>query len=728
MTSKQGDAKQAQLDKSRVSNADQPLTNNEGLRISDDHNSLKAGPRGPTLLEDFMLREKITHFDHERIPERAVHARGTGAFGTFTCTKSLKGFTRANFLTEEGKETPVVVRFSTVAGSKGSTDLARDVRGFAVKFYTDQGNYDLVGNNIPVFFIQDAIKFPDLVHAAKPEPHSDIPQAATAHDTFWDFISRTPEAMHMIMWTMSDRAIPRSLRMMEGFGVNTFRLLNDEGKSFFVKFHFKPVLGIQSVVWDEATVISGKDADFHHRDLWDAIDQGDFPEWDFGVQIVPEENEFDFSFDLLDATKLIPEDLVPVQIVGRLTLNRNPDNHFAEIEQVAFCPSHLVDGIDLSNDPLLQGRLFSYLDTQITRLGGPNFAQIPVNRPIAPVHNNQRDGLHQHAIPTGRVAYDPNTIARGCPMHSPEAMRSFVSRTERVDGHTVRARSASFGDHFSQAQLFYRSQTPVEQKHIAEALRFELSKVEIQAIREDIVSLLVRIDPGLAQQVATDLGLPAPAQKPVPPNPADPKNNIVPPNRATPVAQADDTHLPKGTKPLPATSDALSAVKRNPRSIKTRKVAILVAAGVDGAQVKAIQDALKAEGATGELVAPRVGPVKAADGKALEARKSFENSPSVLYDAVLVPGGKDSVATLAKTGAALHFVAQAFKHCKAIGAIGDGAAVLKAAPLGGFAPPASGSQHGVVTGATPADVLAAFINEAKNHRAWDRPGIDAVPV
>ena len=733
MTSKQqGDAKQSQLDAYRVDNDGKHLTNNEGLGVSDDHNSLKIGPRGPTLLEDFQLREKITHFDHERIPERVVHARGTGAFGTFKCTSSLKEFTRANFLTEEGKETPVALRFSTVAGSRGSADTVRDVRGFALKFYTEQGNYDLVGNNIPVFFIQDAAKFPDLIHAAKPHQDSDIPQAQTAHDTFWDFISLMPEAMHMVMWIMSDRTIPRSLRMMEGFGVHTFRLINDEGKACFVKFHFKPVLGCHSLVWDEALNISGKDPDFHRRDLWDAIDQGNFPEWDLGVQIIPEEDELNFDFDLLDATKLVPEELVPVRTVGRLTLNRNPDNHFSEIEQIAFCPTHLVDGIDLSDDPLLQGRLFSYLDTQITRLGGPNFAQIPVNRPIAPVHNNQREGFHQHQIPKGKAAYDPNSVARGCPMHSPEKMRGFVSQPARVEGHKVRARSASFGDHFSQAALFYRSQSPVEQKHIADALRFELSKVEDPSVREGMVSLLDRVDHGLAQKVASDLGMAHVSKKDVPPSPADPASSPVPENRGTQSAQADDKHLPRGKKKSPAESKPLSIVKNNPRSIKTRKVAILVAAGVDGAQVETIQKALEAEGAVGEIVAPRIGPVVTADGKKLEARKSLEGSPSVVYDAVIVPGGKASVGTLRGMGLALQFVAQSFKHFKAVGAVGEGIELLQAAPLGGFAVPAGKAgvdrHHAVVTGADASSVVAAFIEEAKNHRAWDRPNTDAVPV
>ena len=445
------------------------LTTNQGLRINDDQNSLKAGERGPSLLEDFLLREKITHFDHERIPERIVHARGTAAHGYFQVYKSMANFTKAKFLQDPSVKTPVFVRFSTVVGSRGSSDLARDVRGFAVKFYTEDGNYDLVGNNIPVFFIQDAVKFPDLVHAVKPEPHNEIPQAASAHDTFWDFISLMPESMHMIMWVMSDRAIPRSFRMMEGFGVHTFRFINDKGKARFVKFHWKPLLGVHSVVWDEAQKISGKDPDFHRRDLWEAIENGDYPEWEFGVQIVEEEDEHKFDFDLLDATKIIPEELVPVQRIGKLTLNRNPDNFFAETEQVSFNPGHVVPGIDLSNDPLLQGRLFSYTDTQLIRLGGPNSHEIPINRPVCPVHNTQRDGHMRQTINAGRTSYEPNSLGGGSPMQAKENAGGFVSYAEKMDGQKVRARSDKFFDHFSQAALFWNSQSDPEKNHLVQA-------------------------------------------------------------------------------------------------------------------------------------------------------------------------------------------------------------------------------------------------------------------
>ncbi len=480
----------------------QPLTTNQGLKISDDQNSLKAGERGPSLLEDFILREKITHFDHERIPERVVHARGSAAHGVFKLHTDMSEYTSAGFLTDTSRETPVFVRFSTVAGSRGSSDLARDVRGFAVKFYTEEGNFDLVGNNMPVFFIQDAIKFPDLIHAVKPEPHNEIPQAASAHDTFWDFISNTPESAHMVMWVMSDRSLPRSYRMMEGFGVHTFRFVNADNKSCFVKFHWKPLLGVHAVAWDEAQNISGKDPDFHRRDLWEAIENGDFPQWEFGVQIVPEEDEHKFEFDLLDPTKLIPEELVPVQRIGTLTLNRNPDNFFAETEQVAFHLGHVVPGIDFSNDPLLQGRLFSYTDTQLIRLGGPNFHEIPINRPLAPVHNNQRDGHMRQQINKGKTAHSPNMMSGGCPFQSGRLQGGFTSYPERIDAYKVRDRSPSFFDHFSQAKLFFNSQSEPEKNHIIDALSFELGKVEILNIRERMLFFIYQIDEGLAAAVA----------------------------------------------------------------------------------------------------------------------------------------------------------------------------------------------------------------------------------
>src|SRR5688572_3720506 len=509
------DMKIDDLQKNTEESAGEFLTTNHGVRINDNQNSLKAGERGPSLLEDFILREKITHFDHERIPERVVHARGSAAHGYFQVYEPMTQYTKAAFLQDPSHKTPVFVRFSTVAGSRGSTDLARDVRGFAVKFYTEEGNFDLVGNNIPVFFIQDAMKFPDLVHAVKPEPHNEIPQAASAHDTFWDFISLMPESMHMIMWVMSDRAIPRSFRMMEGFGVHTFRFINDRSKSRFVKFHWKPLLGIHSVVWDEAQKISGKDPDFHRRDLWESIENGDFPEWELGVQIVEEKDEHNFEFDLLDPTKIIPEEIVPVRRIGRLTLNRNPDNFFAETEQVAFHVGHIVPGIDFTNDPLMQGRLFSYTDTQLLRLGGPNFHEIPINRSVAAVHNNQRDGFMRQTINRGQTSYEPNSLKGGCPFQAGADMSGFTSFAEKLTGPKVRARGEKFFDHFSQARLFYQSQTAIEKDHIVSAFRFELGKVEVPDIRERMVTILNEIDSQLAERVASGLGLAV--KKPVKP-------------------------------------------------------------------------------------------------------------------------------------------------------------------------------------------------------------------
>ncbi|MEZ0309602.1 MAG: catalase, partial [Ramlibacter sp.] len=499
-------AKQKQLE-SFSQGPESLLTTNQGVVIPDNHNSLRAGIRGPSLLEDFILREKITHFDHERIPERVVHARGAGAHGYFELTKSLVEYTRADFLQETGTRTPVFVRFSTVAGSRGSADTVRDVRGFAVKFYTREGNYDLVGNNMPVFFVQDAMKFPDLIHAVKPEPHNEMPQAASAHDTFWDFVSLMPETTHMLMWAMSDRAIPRSLRMMEGFGVHTFRFINAKGVSHFVKFHWKPKLGKHALVWDEAQKIAGKDADFHRRDLWEAIAQGNFPEWELGVQLVTETKAKSLGFDLLDATKLIPEEMVPVQIVGRMVLNRNPDNFFAETEQVAFHPGHVVPGIDFSNDPLLQGRLFSYTDTQLSRLGGPNFHELPINKGVCPFHNFQRDAMHRMLVAKGQVAYEPNSLGNGSEFRVDGGQQGFQSFDEELDSPKIRRRSPSFDDHFSHATLFWNSQSAAEKDHIVAAFQFELSKVEVPAVRQRVVDNLAHVDPKLARKVAEPLGI-----------------------------------------------------------------------------------------------------------------------------------------------------------------------------------------------------------------------------
>src|SRR5690349_19237661 len=639
----------------------QALTTNQGVPVSDNQNSLRIGPRGPTALEDFILREKITSFDHERIPERVVHARGSAAHGVFELYEPMTEFTAAGFLQDPAVKTPVFVRFSTVAGSRGSLDTARDVRGFAVKFYTQEGVFDIVGNNIPVFFIQDAIKFPDLVHAVKPEPHNEIPQASSAHDTFWDFISLFPESMHMIMWVMSDRAIPRSLRMMEGFGVHTFRFINARGKARFVKFHWKPLLGLHSVVWDEAQKISGKDPDFHRRDLWEAIEEGDFPEWELGVQIVEEKDELSFPFDLLDATKIIPEELVPVQRIGRLTLNRNVENFFAETEQVAFHTGNIVPGIDFTNDPLLQGRLFSYLDTQLLRLGGPNFHEIPINRPVVPVHNNQRDGFMRQTINRGQTAYDPNSLRGGCPFQAGVDMSGFASYAEKIDAQKVRQRSASFFDHFSQATLFYRSQSPAEQNHIVRALRFELGKVETPPIRERMLGLLAQVDTDLANRVASGLGLNVPKKL------EKPMNMSVP-------ADADPRKFqPKRVEEELEPSPALRMVD-NPnfpmKSIQTRKIAFLVADGFNDASVLDMKMSLMKAGAKALTVAPRLGVLSGAGGETLNADFSFSTGASVLFDAVYVPDGEASVAALQAGPEAVDFLREAYQHCKSIAAHG----------------------------------------------------------
>jgi catalase len=687
------------------------LTTNQGLRIEDDQNSLKAGDRGPSLLEDFQLREKITHFDHERIPERVVHARGAGAHGYFEVYKSMSKYTKAQFLQDPDVRTPVFVRFSTVAGSRGSTDLARDVRGFAVKFYTEEGVFDLVGNNIPVFFIQDAVKFPDLIHAVKPEQDKEIPQAASAHDTFWDFISLMPESMHMVMWAMSDRAIPRSFRMMEGFGVHTFRLVNAAGKSHFVKFHWKPLLGVHSVAWDEAQKISGKDPDFHRRDLWEAIAAGSFPQWEFGVQIVPEEKENDFDFDLLDATKIIPEELVPVQRIGKLTLDRNPDNFFAETEQVAFHPGHIVPGIDFSNDPLLQGRLFSYTDTQLLRLGGPNFHEIPINRPVSPVCNNQRDGFMRQTIGRGPVAYGPNTIGGGCPMQAGAAAGGFVSFPERSNAPKVRARSEKFFDHFSQATLFWNSQSDPEKDHLVEALRFELGKVERPPIRERMVGMLSFVDQTLATRVAEGLGLSSipKVEQPI--------------NRSIPADGDPREFQPKRAKAPVEKSEALSMANTVKDTIATRKVAILAADGVDDASLSRITQALTAAGAIGKIVAPRLGQLKGTGGKTYPIDFSLLTAASVLFDAVFVPGGTKSVQTLSVERDAVEFVTESFRHCKTIGASGEGVGLLRACPgipVPNGAKEANGDP-GVIVGDN-AQVTKRFVDAMAQHRHWTRKG------
>ncbi|WP_428327978.1 catalase [Mucilaginibacter sp.] len=676
------------------------MTTDQGLKINDDTNSLKAGERGATLLEDFILREKITHFDHERIPERIVHARGSGAHGVFRVYESMAKYTKAGFLQDPSVETPVFVRFSTVAGFRGSTDLARDVRGFAVKFYTEEGNYDLVGNNMPVFFIQDSIKFPDLIHAVKPEPHNEIPQAASAHDTFWDFISLTPESMHMIMWAMSDRAIPRSLRMMEGFGIHTFRFINAEGKSCFVKFHWKPLLGMHAVAWDEAQKISGKNSDFHRQDLYEAIEAGAFPEWEFGVQIVPEEDEHKYPFDLLDPTKLIPEELVPVMKIGKMTLNRNVDNFFAETEQVAFHPGHLVPGIDFTNDPLLQGRLFSYTDTQLSRLGSPNSHEIPINRSINPVQNNQRDGHMRQQINVGKSSYHPNTVGGGFPQQAKASEGGFTSYEERVDARKVRARSKSFMDFFSQATLFFNSQSEPEQNHIIDALRFELGKLETPAIRERMVGLLSKVSATLAAKVAEGLGIAVPA-------PQEPLNR----NYGADANPADYQDHPK--KQLDK-SPALSMTNSPKDTIKTRQIAILAADGVDGTAIKTMKAALLAEGAQCKLIAPHGGSIKDAKGAAIKVDMSFLTVASVIFDAVYIPAGTKELLDNAD---AIHFVNESYRHCKAIAADDDTflTETYVAEKL---------TTPGVLVSKTPKD----FIHAIAQHRFWEREKKDKVPA
>ena len=688
------------------------MTTNTGLKINDDQNSLKAGDRGPSLLEDFILREKITHFDHERIPERVVHARGSGAHGVFKVYESLAPVTKALFLNDTETETPVFVRFSTVAGSKGSTDLARDVRGFAVRFYTQEGNFDLVGNNMPVFFIQDAIKFPDLIHAVKPEPDNEIPQAASAHDTFWDFISLTPESAHMIMWAMSDRAIPRSYRMMEGFGVHTFRLVNAEGIACFVKFHWKPLLGVHSVAWDEAQNISGKDPDFHRRDLWDAIDSGAFPEWELGIQVVPEEDEFKFEFDLLDPTKIIPEELVPVQRVGKMTLNRNPDNFFAETEQVAFHLGHIVPGIDFSNDPLLQGRLFSYTDTQLTRLGGPNFQEIPINRPIVPVHNNQRDGFMRQTINKGKTSYGPNAIGNNDPRQAKVSEGGFASYPERISASKVRARSKSFFDHFSQARLFLNSQSDPEKSHLTDALCFELGKVKVVAIRERMLAYLAQIDKGLAAAVAYALGLHIPEKL----------ENQLNQNIPADADPADYASLQvEGTL---AKSEALSMANTVKDSIKTRKVAILAADGVDEASLNTVKTAIEAEGGVVEVIAPRLGFITSVNNEKIHVDESLLGAASVLFDAVFVPGGTNSVATLEAEADAVHFLNEAFKHCKPIAAHADAMQVLE----GTYFSKKIDNDEGVIVSSDVETLATEFIAAIKQHRFWEREKPRKIPA
>ena len=682
------------LDRVRVDGSGQVLTTNQGVAIADNQNSLKIGLRGPTAMEDFILREKLTHFDHERIPERVVHARGSAAHGFFEAYKDFSDLTRADPFSQAGKRTPVFVRFSTVAGERGSADTVRDVRGFAVKFYTQEGNWDLVGNNIPVFFIQDAMKFPDLVHSVKPEPHHQMPQASSAHDTFWDFVSLMPESAHMLLWQMSDRAIPRSYRTMQGFGVHTFRLVNAAGESRFCKFHWTPLQGTHSLVWDEAAKLCGADADYHRRDLWESIEAGAFPEWELGVQVFTEEQAEGFSFDVLDPTKLVPEELVPVLPLGKMTLNRNPDNFFAETEQVAFCTAHVVPGIDFTNDPLLQGRIHSYLDTQLSRLGGANFHEIPINAPINQVHNNQRDGMHRQAIHRGRVNYEPNSLAGGSPYQAGIA-KGFTSFPERAAEDKVRGKPELFADHYSQATMFFDSQTPIEQAHIAAAFRFELTRVQVPAVRERVLALLANVDHTLAETVATGLGMEVPAPLPL------------------------ATSLPT---PEYEPSPALSLLSRpGETGIKTRRVAILVAHGVDAAMVRTIYDSLLADGAVPRVVAGTLGKVKTLAGETLDVEITLEAGPSVLYDAVVVPDGQDSVDALSRDAHALDFVREQYRHCKPILVLGAGAGLLAKASVPPTLP--DGSDDPALLGAHGEDLkqaLDAFKEALAAHRSFAR--------
>jgi catalase len=674
------------------------MTTNQGVGVHDTDNSLKAGERGPSLLEDFHHLEKMSHFDRERIPERVVHARGAGAHGYFQVYESMGEYTKAKFLQDPSVKTPVFVRFSQVGGSRGSAETVRDVRGFSIKFYTEDGNYDFVGNNIPVFFIQDGIKFPDIVHALKPEPNNEIPQASTAHDNFWDFISLVPESMHMVMWLLSDRTLPRSYSMIQGFGVHTFRFVNEQGKAHFVKFHWKPLLGVHSMVWDEAQKLSGKDPDFLRRDLWEAIEMGKYPEYELGVQIIEEEDELKFGFDILDSTKMIPEELVPVIPVGKMVLNRNPDNYFAETEQSAFHPGRVVPGIDFSDDPLLQSRIFSYHDTQLYRLGS-NFASLPINSPVCPVHNNQQDGVMQTKIKQGRTNYYPNSLGGGCPMMTPEGMSAFSHYSEQLEGNKVRKRSETFKDHFSQATLFWNSLTDIEKEHLVKAAHFELGKVQTKAIRERMVELFNHVDHELAKLVAKGIGVAAPTQ----------------------------AVMENHGKSSPAVSIEKMKEKME-KTVKTRQIAILAADGVNYSQLIEMKQILKQAGAIPQVVSEYKGMIKSADGQEIEVDQTFLTAASVMFDAVYVPGGKQSVEMLVNKDDAIEFVHEAFKHCKPIAATGEGVELLKQSNLKGvtFGSNSNGKSNadkGIVTSQDSTDmhsIAQEFIEAIAQHRYWIR--------
>jgi catalase len=679
--------KTEQLDTVRDDATNQALTTNQGVKIADNQNSLKAGTRGSTLLEDFILREKITHFDHERIPERIVHARGVGAHGYFQAYEGNERLTKAGFLTDPSIQTPIFVRFSTVQGPRGSADTVRDIRGFAIKFYTQEGNFDLVGNNAPVFFVQDGIKFPDFVHAVKPEPDTEMPTGASAHDTFWDFVSLVPESAHAVIWAMSDRAIPRNLRSIQGFGVHTFRLINAEGKAHFVKFHWTPKQGLSALVWDEAQKLAGKDPDFHRRDLYEAIEQGVYPEWELGVQIVAEEDEMKFDFDLLDPTKIIPEELVPVTPIGRFVLNRNVDNFFAETEQVAFCPGHIVPGIDFTNDPLLQARLFSYTDTQLSRLGGPNFHQIPINKPVCPFHNNQRDGIHQHTIHKGQASYQPNSIDGNWPVETPPAAENggFESYYERVSGQKIRERSESFSDHFSQPRLYYKSLAPHEQKHVVDAYTFELSKVKRKHIRErQVQQILANIDLDLARQVGANLGIEVP-------------------------------DLSLDFKPQTVEKSAkLSMLAFPPADIQGRKIAVLIHNLVKSDALETIKNWAIKEGAVVHLLAPSLAPVKDHQDKIIAADGMQMAEPSIAYDAVIIPDG-DNLNAVIQDGVTRHYILEAYKHLKPVVFLGNKSDLLE--PLNLVA------DEGTLIEDEFKHISEKLKNLLKAHRVWSREKI-----
>ncbi len=698
-------SKDEQLDYYREEPKGAHLTTDLGVKVSNTDISLKAGPRGPTLMEDFHFREKMTHFDHERIPERVVHARGTGAHGYFECLEPMGEFTSAKFLSKRGKKTPVFVRFSTVVGFRGSADTVRDARGFATKFYTEEGNYDLVTNNIPVFFIQDGIKFPDVVHAIKPEPHNEMPQASAAHDTFWDFVVSHHENTHMIMWLLSDRGIPRSYRMMEGFSVNAFRFINAEGKGRFIKLIWKPKLGLHQLVWDEAQKLAGKDPDYHRRDLYEAIEKGEFPEYELFVQMIEEEDEHRFDFDILDATKHWPEELVPPKKVGRMVLNRGPDNFFAEVEQVAFCPANVVPGIDFSNDPLLQGRLFSYLDTQLIRLGGPNFHEIPINRPLAQVHNNQRDGYHRMQINTGQTAHFPSTLADNYPRPASREEGGYAHYMEKVEGKKVRERSEKFKDFFSQARSFWNSMSAPEKEHIIKAFHFEVGKVESREIRQKVVDQFANVDRDLATKIAMGVGV----------NP--------------PTGGSSASNAPK----FPSFS-----MENTPRNtIKSRKVAILADNGFNSSELAGVKKAIEENGGHTKVISMFLGTLKGDGGQEIKVDKSYVTTGSIMFDAVFVPGGGKSIDSLKTQGAALHFLNEAFKHCKPIGATSEGVDLLMASEIKGVELANAGStgqtksDKGVVTARKPSNISdfnGTLIKAIAQHRHWDREMKDQVPA